>query len=228
LALLEVGFHLMANKTIPMTEELFGYVLNNWVHEPVILKRLREETATMPNAGMQISPDQGQLMAVITKLLNVKSYLEVGVFTGYSSLSVALALPSDGHVVACDVSEEFTSMARRYWTEAGVAGKIDLRIAPAIQTLGNLIREGRGFDMAFIDADKPGYSGYYEQCLQLVKPGGLILVDNVLWSGRVADPEQRDESTILIREFNRKLHEDDRIDLALIPIADGLTVARVR
>jgi len=218
----------MANKSISVTDPLYDYMLENWLREPELLRRLREETAKMPNAGMQISPDQGQLMGVLTRLFGVKSYLEIGVFTGYSSLSVALAMPEDGQIVACDVSEEFTSTARRYWQEAGVAGKVDLRLAPGVESLDALISEGRTFDMAFIDADKPGYPNYYERCLNLVRRGGAILIDNVLWSGKVADPTAHDESTDLIRKFNKTLHQDERVDLALIPIADGLTVARVR
>jgi predicted O-methyltransferase YrrM len=218
----------MSNKTMPMTDALYEYTLENWLREPELLRQLREETSHMPNHGMQISPDQGQLMGVLARLIGARSYLEVGVFTGYSSLSVALALPDNGRVVACDVSEEFTSVARRYWQKAGVAGKIDLILGPGTETLDRLIVEGRTFDMAFIDADKPNYLNYYERCLRLVRSGGLILVDNVLWSGKVAEAAEMDEQTEMMRGFNRMLHGDERIDLALIPIADGLTVARVR
>jgi predicted O-methyltransferase YrrM len=213
----------MSNKTVPMTDALYEYVLENWLREPELLARLRRETAAMPNANMQISPDQGQLMRLLARVLGVRRYLEVGVFTGYSSLSVALGMPDDGRIVACDVSEEFTSVARRYWNEAGVAGRIDLRLAPGVDTLDALLGEGAEFDMAFIDADKPNYPHYYERCLQLVRPGGLILIDNVLWDGKVADSGVQDESTNAMREFNRKLAEDERVDIALIPIADGLT-----
>jgi predicted O-methyltransferase YrrM len=213
----------MSNKTVPMTDALYEYVLENWLREPELLARLRRETAAMPNANMQISPDQGQLMRLLARVLGVRRYLEVGVFTGYSSLSVALGMPDDGRIVACDVSEEFTSVARRYWNEAGVAGRIDLRLAPGVDTLDALLGEGAEFDMAFIDADKPNYPHYYERCLQLVRPGGLILIDNVLWDGKVADSGVQDESTNAMREFNRKLAEDKRVDIALIPIADGLT-----
>jgi predicted O-methyltransferase YrrM len=218
----------MSNKTIPMTDALYEYVVANWVREPDVLRQLRDETASLPNAGMQISPDQGQLMSVLVKLLGVDTYLEVGVFTGYSSTVVAMAMEPHGRVVACDVSEEFTSMARRYWNIAGVEEKINLRLDPAVKTLDELIADGYSFDMAFIDADKPGYPDYYERCLKLVKQGGTILIDNVLWAGRVADPTENDESTVLMRSLNAQLHADDRIDLALIPIADGLTIARVR
>jgi predicted O-methyltransferase YrrM len=213
----------MSNKTVPMTDALYEYVLENWLREPELLARLRRETAAMPNANMQISPDQGQLMRLLARVLGVRRYLEVGVFTGYSSLSVALGMPDDGRIVACDVSEEFTSVARRYWNEAGVADRIDLRLAPGVDTLDALLGEGAEFDMAFIDADKPNYPHYYERCLQLVRPGGLILIDNVLWDGKVADAGVQDESTNAMREFNRKLAEDKRVDIALIPIADGLT-----
>jgi predicted O-methyltransferase YrrM len=218
----------MSNKSIAMPDALYEYILENWLREPELLRELRAETAHMPNHGMQISPDQGQLMGVLARLIGAKTYLEVGVFTGYSSLSVALALPEDGKVVACDVSEEFTAVARRYWKKAGVEHKIDLKIAPAVETLDQLIHQSRSFDMAFIDADKPNYLNYYERCLRLVRPGGMILIDNVLWSGKVADPSDTDEQTEVIRGVNRMLHGDERVDLALIPIADGLTVARVR
>lgn len=216
----------VSNKTVPMTDALYEYVLRSWSRESDLMKRLRQETAAMPEAGMQISPDQGQLMHVLAKLLGVRRYLEIGVFTGYSSLSVATALPHDGEVVACDVSEEFTAIARRYWQEAGVSDKIDLRIAPAQETLAQL--PSGSFDLAFIDADKPGYPAYFEECLRLVRKGGAILVDNVLWDGKVADDAVADESTVILREFNAKLHRDERVDLALIPIADGLSIARVR
>ncbi len=218
----------MANKSISMPDALYEYTIENWLREPEILRELREETKSLPNHNMQISPDQGQLMGFLAKLIGAKTYLEVGVFTGYSSLSVALALPDDGAIVACDVSEEFTSVARRFWKKAGVERKIDLRLAEGTVTLDALIRDGRVFDMAFIDADKPNYLNYYERCLRLVRKGGLILIDNVLWDGKVADIDDKEENTEVIRGVNRMLHGDERVDLALIPIADGLTVARVR
>jgi predicted O-methyltransferase YrrM len=176
---------------------------------------------------MQISPEQGQFMALLVKLIGAKKTLEVGVFTGYSSLVVALALPADGKIVACDVSEEYTSVARRYWQQAGVADKIDLHIAPALETLDKLLTAGEAetFDFAFIDADKSNYDNYYERSLELIRPGGLIAIDNVLWSGKVADTEIQDNQTNKIRALNRKLHEDSRITLSLVPIADGLTLA---
>ncbi|MFO0545804.1 MAG: O-methyltransferase, partial [Pseudanabaena sp.] len=171
--------------------------------------------------------EQGQLMALLIQLIGAKKTLEVGVFTGYSSLSVALALPEDGKVIACDVSEEYTSIARRYWEKAEVTHKIDLHIAPAIQTLDRLLTEGQAntFDFAFIDADKENYDGYYERSLQLVRQGGLIAIDNVLWSGRVIDPEFQDADTLAIRALNEKLHQDERISLSLLPVSDGLTLA---
>jgi caffeoyl-CoA O-methyltransferase len=218
----------MSNKSISMPEALYEYTLENWLREPELLRELRDETKSLPNHNMQISPDQGQLMGVLAKMIGAKSYLEVGVFTGYSCLSVALALPPEGKVVACDVSEEFTSVAKRYWKKAGVDGKIDLRLAPGVETLDQLIHEGRSFDMAFIDADKPNYLNYYERCLRLVRPGGVILIDNVLWDGKVADVDERSPETEVIRGVNRMLLGDERVDLALIPIADGLTIARVR
>ena len=217
----------MPKQTLGLEQNLYDYLLSVSLREPTILSKLRQETAQLPMSQMQISPEQGQFMALLVKLIGAKKTLEVGVFTGYSSLVVALALPEDGKIVACDVSEEFTSIARRYWQEAGVADKIDLHIAPALETLGNLLTAGEAgtFDFAFIDADKGNYDNYYEQCLKLIRPGGLIAIDNVLWSGRVADTEIQDNQTNKIRDLNRKLHEDSRITLSLVPIADGLTLA---
>lgn len=220
----------MSNKTLDLTNQLYDYLIAKSLREPDILVQLRAETAQHPMAQMQIAPEQGQLMALLVQLLGAKKTLEVGVFTGYSALVVALALPADGQVIACDVSEEYTAIARRYWEAAGVADKIDLRIGPAIATLDQLLAEGQAntFDFAFIDADKSSYAHYYERSLQLVRPGGLIAIDNVLWSGRVADPQVQDNRTESIRAFNTKLHEDDRITLSLVPIADGLTLALKR
>jgi len=217
----------MSKQTLGLEKNLYDYLLSVSLREPTILTQLRQETAQLPMSQMQISPEQGQFMALLVKLIGAKKTLEVGVFTGYSSLVVALALPTDGKIVACDVSEEFTSIARRYWQEAGVADKIDLHIAPALETLDNLLTTGEAgtFDFAFIDADKGNYDNYYEQCLKLIRPGGLIAIDNVLWSGRVADTEIQDNQTNKIRDLNRKLHEDSRITLSLVPIADGLTLA---
>lgn len=220
----------MSTKTITLTESLHHYLLSVSLREPPILARLREETAQHPLANMQIAPEQGQFMALLVQLMEVKKCLELGVFTGYSALSVALALPPDGKLIACDVNEEWTSMARRYWQEAGVAHKIALRIAPALETLDKLLANGEAgsFDFVFIDADKENYANYYERSLELVRHGGLIIIDNVLWSGRVADPNEQDMDTVAIRRFNTKLHFDERIALSMLPLADGLTLAYKR
>ncbi|MEH2353393.1 class I SAM-dependent methyltransferase [Nostoc sp.] len=217
----------MPKQSIGLDNQLYNYLLSVSLREPEILEKLRQETANHPRSGMQISPEQGQFMSLLVQLIGAKKTLEVGVFTGYSSLSVALALPTDGKIIACDVSEEFTAIARRYWQEAGVADKIDLQLAPALETLDRLLATGQAetFDFAFIDADKENYDGYYERSLQLVRPGGLIAIDNVLWSGQVADEQNQDESTQAIRALNEKLHHDERITLSLVPIADGLTLA---
>ena len=220
----------MSTKTITLTESLHHYLLSVSLREPPIFARLREETAQHPLANMQIAPEQGQFMALLAQLMGVKKCLELGVFTGYSALSVALALPPDGKLIACDVNEEWTSMARRYWQEAGVAHKIALRIAPALETLDKLLANGEAgsFDFVFIDADKENYANYYERSLALVRHGGLIVIDNVLWSGRVADPNEQDMDTVAIRRFNAKLHFDERIALSMLPLADGLTLAYKR
>ena len=217
----------MPKQSIGLDNQLYNYLLSVSLREPEILLKLRQETASHPRSGMQISPEQGQFMRLLVQLIGAKKTLEVGVFTGYSSLSVALALPEDGKIIAADVSEEFTAIARRYWQEAGVADKIDLRLAPALETLDALLATGQAetFDFAFIDADKENYDGYYERSLQLVRPGGLIAIDNVLWSGQVADPQNQDERTQALRALNQKLHHDERVTLSLVPIADGLTLA---
>jgi predicted O-methyltransferase YrrM len=217
----------MPKQSIGLDNQLYNYLLSVSLREPEILGKLRQETANHPRSGMQISPEQGQFMRLLVQLIGAKKTLEVGVFTGYSSLSVALALPPDGKIIACDVSEEFTAIARRYWQEAGVADKIELRLAPALETLDQLLANGQGetYDFAFIDADKENYDGYYERSLQLVRPGGLIAIDNVLWSGQVAQEQYQDESTQSIRALNEKLHHDERVTLSLVPIADGLTLA---
>ncbi|MCF2150106.1 class I SAM-dependent methyltransferase [Desmonostoc muscorum LEGE 12446] len=220
----------MPKQSIGLDNQLYNYLLSVSLREPEILGKLRQETASHPRGTMQISPEQGQFMRLLVQLIGAKKTLEVGVFTGYSSLSVALALPDDGKIIAADVSEEFTAIARRYWQEAGVAHKIDLHLAPALETLDHLLATGQAetFDFAFIDADKENYDGYYERSLQLVRPGGLIAIDNVLWSGQVADPQFQDESTQSIRALNEKLHDDERVTLSLVPIADGLTLALKR
>jgi len=220
----------MANETIQLTDQLYDYLLSVSVREAEILAQLRAETAHLERSGMQMSPDTGQFLSLLVKLMGAKRTLEIGVFTGYSSLVVALALPKDGRLVACDVSDEWTAMARRYWQKAGVDHKIDLRLAPATQTLQTLLeqKQQNSFDFAFIDADKTNYDTYYEQCLQLVRPGGLIGIDNVLWHGAVIDASQNDDSTQAIRALNEKLHADSRVDLSLVPIGDGVTLARKR
>lgn len=218
----------MSKFTTGLSEALGDYIREVSLREPAILARLREETVADSESGMQLSPEQGQFLAFLVRVSGARQTLEVGVYTGYSSLSVALALPADGHIVACDVSEEWTRVARRYWKEAGVDGKIDLRIRPALVTLRQLIAEGRGgsFDLAFIDADKSNYEGYYECALELLRPGGVIVVDNVLWHGKVIDAAAQDRDTIAIREFNERLHGDERVSISLLPIGDGLTLAR--
>ena len=220
----------MTNRSISLTDSLYEYLLSVSLREPAELRRLRDETAALPNARMQIAPEQGQFMALLVRLMGARRCLEVGVFTGYSSLAVALALPDDGRIVACDVSEEWTAVARRYWVAAGIAHKVDLRLAPALETLEGLLAAGAAdsFDFAFLDADKENYPSYYERLLELVRPGGLIVADNTLWSGRVADPANTEASTEALRRFNEQLHRDERVDLSLVPVGDGLTLARKR
>ncbi|MGK7956766.1 MAG: class I SAM-dependent methyltransferase [Crocosphaera sp.] len=217
----------MANKTLGLESNLYQYFQQVSVREAEILKQLRKETQNHPMARMQIAPEQGQFMALLVQLMGAKRTLDIGVFTGYSALVIALALPSDGQVIACDVDEETTKIAQKFWEKAEVSQKIDLRIAPALETLDQLIAEGQNnsFDFAFIDADKSNYDNYYEKALWLVKSGGLIAIDNVLWGGKVADPDIKDNRTQRIRNFNEKLHQDPRINLSLVPIADGLTLA---
>ncbi|HWZ32463.1 MAG TPA: class I SAM-dependent methyltransferase [Bryobacteraceae bacterium] len=211
-------------------ENIYDYLASVSLREPAILGRLREETTSHPRATMQITPDQGQFMALLIQLIGARLTLEVGVFTGYSSLAVALALPADGRIVACDVNEEYTAVARRYWKEAGVEHKIDLHLRPALETLRELLAEGRqsSFDFAFIDADKSNYEHYYESALELLRPGGLVMIDNVLWSGRVADPQENDPDTLAIRALNKKLHADSRVTLSMLSIGDGVTLALKR
>jgi caffeoyl-CoA O-methyltransferase len=220
----------MSVATIAMTEALHGYLLKTTLREPELLLRLRQETAALPSGGMQISPEQGQFMGLLIELIGARRALEVGVFTGYSSTVVALALPSDGQLVACDVSEEWTQVARRYWREAGVEAKVELHVAPALQTLDALLSAGQAgsFDFAFIDADKTGYDAYYERCLSLLRSGGLLAVDNTLWSGAVADDSDQREATLAIRALNVKIAADSRVTASLIPIGDGLYLARKR
>jgi predicted O-methyltransferase YrrM len=218
-------------RALDLDDRLYAYLLAHGTRETPVQRRLREEThATVGAAGMQIGPEQGQLMGLLVRLIGARRALEIGTFTGYSALAVALALPPDGSLVCCDVNAEWTAMARRYWDEAGVADKIELRLAPALETVAALRHAGEAgrFDLAFIDADKTGYDAYYEACLALVRPGGVILIDNVLWSGRVTDTRDRSADTQALRALNTKLKDDARIDLAMLPIGDGLTLARVR
>lgn len=220
----------MSNRSISLSDDLYAYLLGASLREPPLLARLREETARHPEARMQISPEQGQFMQLLVRLMDARRCIEVGVFTGYSSLAVALALPEDGRLLACDLSEAFTSVARRYWKEAGVERKIELKLAPALDTLELRLKAGEAgrYDFAFIDADKANYSAYYERVLQLLRPGGLLLVDNVLWSGRVLDAKDRSEDTEAIRRFNAALQKDERVDVSMLPVGDGLTLARKR
>ena len=220
----------MSDRRLQITDEIHRYLLDHSVREPDVLARLRAATASLPLAQMQIGPEQGQLMALLARLVGAKRCIEIGVFTGYSSLVVALALPQDGRILACDVSEEWTAIARRFWREAGVDHKIELKLQPATRTLEQLLAAGEAghYDFAFIDADKPAYDTYYELLLKLLRPGGLIAIDNTLWSGQVANPDDRDPNTVALRALNDKLHRDERIDLSLLPVGDGLTLARKR
>ena len=220
----------MSIRTLPLDDRLYDYLLKHSLREPEALAKLRAETASHPKVNMQIAPEQGQFMQMLVRLAGARRAIEVGVFTGYSSLAVALALPADGRLLACDVSEEFTAIARRHWEAAGVAGRIELVLAPAKQTLDARLAAGESgtYDFAFIDADKTSYLAYYERLMNLVRPGGLIVVDNTLWGGEVANPANRDEDTVALREFNDVLLADPRIDLSLLPLGDGLTLARRR
>ena len=221
---------LLTRRTNHLPEDLYAYLLEVSLREPPVMRRLREETASLEQANMQIAPEQGQFMALLVELMGARNALEVGTFTGYSALAVALALPEGGRLVACDISEEWTIIGRRYWEEAGVDHKIDLRLAPALETLDALLAEGRAgtFDFAFIDADKEGYDGYYERALELIRSGGLVALDNTLWEGKVVDPAVTDVDTEAIRAINAKLAGDERVTLSLLPVGDGLTLARKR
>jgi len=220
----------MSHRTLTLDERLYGYLLRHSLREPAVLMDLRAETAAHLRATMQIAPEQGQFMQMLVRLIGARRTIEVGVFTGYSSLAVALALPPDGRVLACDISEEYTAIARRHWQIAGVVHKIELVLAPALDTLDARLAAGESgrYDFAFIDADKTEYHAYYERLIQLIRPGGLIAVDNTLWGGAVADPADQDTDTVAIRAFNEHLLADQRIDLSLVPIGDGLTLARRR
>jgi len=218
----------MSNKTLPLNNSLYEYILSVSLREPEVLARLRAETLQQAMSVMLSAPEQGQFMALLVQLTGAQKCLEVGVYTGYSTLWVALALPHDGSVLACDVSEKWTAIARRYWEEAGVAERIDLQLAPALETLERLLAadQAGSFDFAFIDADKENYPDYYERTLQLLRPGGLMVIDNTLWSGAVADTTRQDPETCAIRALNDLLHADDRVQMSLLPVADGLTLAR--
>jgi predicted O-methyltransferase YrrM len=220
----------MTKRHIQLSDKLDAYILDVSLREAPVLRKLRQETARLPAAGMQIAPDQGQFMALLARLTGARRCLEIGTFTGYSALAVALALPPDGRIIACDVNPETTAIAQRAWAAAGVADKIELRLGPALATLDALLGDGQEgtFDFVFIDADKENYDGYYERALRLLRPGGLIVLDNVLWGGWVADLRHRDPDTAALRALNRKLHTDERVDLSLLPLADGITLARKR
>jgi O-methyltransferase len=212
----------------PMTDSLYEYVLSVSLREPATLRALREETSKLSEAEWQIAPEQGPFLAMIVQLMGAKQCLEVGTFTGYSAAWVASVLPADGRMICCDISETYAEIARKYWAKSGVAGKIDLRVAPALDTLNELLTTGRAgaFDYAFIDADKANYDAYYEMCLQLIRPGGLIAIDNTLWDGKVANPTVTDADTVAIRALNAKLFSDRRVSLSFLPFADGLTLGR--
>ncbi len=220
----------MSIRTLELDERTYRYLLDHSLREHPALARLRAETASHPKVNMQIAPEQGQFMQMLVRLTGARRAIEVGVFTGYSSLAVMLAMPPDGRLLALDVSEEYTSVARRHWQDAGVAERVELVIAPAAGTLDARLAAGEAgrYDFAFIDADKTAYLGYYERLLKLLRPGGLIVVDNTLWHGEVANPKNREADTVALREFNDFLHQDPRVDLALLPVGDGLTLARIR
>jgi predicted O-methyltransferase YrrM len=217
----------MSNEFLALTEGLYQYLLNHSSREPDVLRRLRDETLRLPEGGMATSPVQGQFLSLLLKLIGANRTLEVGVFTGYSTLWTALALPAHGRIIACDVNDEWTSIGRRYWAEAGVAAKIDLRLRPAAETLDALRAEGQEeqFDFAFVDADKANYDVYYERVLPLLRPGGLLVFDNMLWYGKLADPAVQDEDTVALRALNVKLHQDERVYNSLLPIGDGMHLA---
>jgi predicted O-methyltransferase YrrM len=219
----------MSRRTLILDDTLYDYVLGHSLREHPAQVALRDATSTHPYAGMQISPEQGQFMALLVRLVGARHAIEIGVFTGYSALTVALALPADGRLLACDISDEYTRIGRPYWDAAGVAHKIDLQLAPALTTLDARLAAGAAgqYDFVFIDADKTGYDTYYERSLTLLRPGGLIAIDNVLWSGSVARAAT-DADTAALQALNTKLHQDERIDLSLLPISDGLTLARKR
>ena len=220
----------MSRAMFGLPAEIRTYIQSVSLRESPLQERLRAETAKLPMGGMQISPEQGQLMALLARLIDARLYVEVGTFTGYSALSVVQAMPADGRAICCDVSEEWTSVARRYWKEAGIAGRIELRLAPAVGTLDALLADGYEgkVDLAFVDADKTGYAAYVERIARLLRPNGLLLIDNVLWGGKVADPSVANEDTVALRELNLRLKDDPRFDISMLPVGDGLTLARKR
>jgi len=220
----------MANHTLTLDDRLYDWLIGHTLREPAYLGRLREETARMSERNMQIAPEQGQFMTLLVELLGARRAIEVGTFTGYSSVCIARAMGPAGRLVCCDVSEEYTGVARRYWAEAGLADRIKLELGPALATLDAMLKNGGAdqYDFAFIDADKTNYDGYYERLLQLVRRGGLIAIDNMLWDGAVADPKDQSEDTVAIRRLNDKIHADERVSASLVPIGDGLVLARRR
>lgn len=214
----------------PITDSLYDYILSIGMREPEVMRELRDETSRLTDGEMQIAPEQGPFLATLIQILGAKNGIEIGTFTGYSALWVAAAMPPDGNLICCDVSEEYTAIARKYWEKSGLAPKIDLRLGPAMDTLDSLLLGGWAgiMDYSFIDADKANYDAYYEACLKLVRPGGLIAIDNTLWDGKVADEKVKDADTVAIRALNAKLHTDERVWLSLLPFADGLTLALKR
>jgi predicted O-methyltransferase YrrM len=218
------------SRAIGLSEELRAYVARVGIREHPVLTRLREQNQRERSGSMQVAPEEGALLGLLVGLLNARRVLEVGTFTGYSSTAMALALPPDGRIVCCDVSREWTDVARAAWADAGVADRVELRLGPAVETLDALLADGgeSSFDLAFIDANKTGYDDYYERCLRLVRAGGLVAIDNVLWSGKVADPSVQDDDTRAIRALNEKVAADERVDPVIVSVGDGLTLARVR
>ena len=220
----------MSSTSIQLSEKVYEYLLGHSLRESTVCQQLREHTDAMPTATMQVSPEQGQFMAFLVELTGTRKAVEVGTFTGYSALCVAQALPEDGALVCCDVSEVWTGVGKKYWEQAGVSDRVDLRIGPAVDTLKSIRDAGEEgtFDFGFIDADKTSYQSYYEHMLSLLRTGGLLLIDNVLWGGSVADPGKTDQDTEAIRALNAFLHQDDRISLSMLPVGDGLTLALKR
>ena len=220
----------MSTRPTPLTEELHRYLLEVSLREPEPVRRLREETARLPQGGMQTAPEQGQFLSLLVRILGARRIVEIGVFTGHSTAWMALALPHGGRIIACDKNEQWTAIARRYWDELGVSDRIDLRLGPALPTVESLLAQGMAgtVDLIFVDADKPHYDRYFERGLELLRPGGLLVFDNTLWHARVIDQTNSEPDTRAIRRFNRRLKRDERVDISLVPIGDGLTLARKR